>query len=263
MNDLFGGSGRDTRPRVDDTSFFRGFAAKAVANFAQDLCYWAIQPHSQPLPEGWADSYRRRMEELRGLVQQNFAGVGAVSRDLQQFEEDARELILILYSDSQISMQPVQNWSIRAYREAFERVMEWQQKFRQMAVKLNSQHEQTREELDQWREANRQTAFSSYPVTEPVGAADAFPGDVYLDSSTVTAERLASHAGVTGKRIRGLLKNSRHKTDKGGLKLYHYDSALPTLRRWCKNTRTKELNLITWPDSAEQLKTQKAERKKK
>jgi hypothetical protein len=161
MNDIVEGGGRHTRPRVDDTSFFRGYAAQTVADFAKDLCYWAIQPHPQPLPEGWADSYRRRLEELRGLVQRNFAGVGAVIRDLQQFEDDARELIVILDSDPQISMQPVQNWPIRAYREAFERVMEWQQQFRQLAVKLNAQYEQTREELDQWRAANRQAAFSS------------------------------------------------------------------------------------------------------
>ena len=161
MNDIVEGGGRHTRPRVDDTSFFRGYAAQTVADFAKDLCYWAIQPHPQPLPEGWADSYRRRLEELRGLVQRNFAGVGAVIRDLQQFEDDARELIVILHSDPQISMQPVQNWPIRAYQEAFERVMEWQQRFRQLAVKLNAQYEQTREELDQWRAANRQAAFSS------------------------------------------------------------------------------------------------------
>jgi hypothetical protein len=176
MNDIVEGGGRHTRPRVDDTSFFREYAAQTVADFAKDLCYWAIQPHPQPLPEGWADSYRRRLEELRGLVQRNFAGVGAVIRDLQQFEDDARELIVILHSDPQISMQPVQNWPIRAYQEAFERVMEWQQRFRQLAVKLNAQYEQTREELDQWRAANRQAALSSYPVAEPVGAADAVGG---------------------------------------------------------------------------------------
>ena len=263
MNDIVEGGGRHTRPRVDDTSFFRGYAAQTVADFAKDLCYWAIQPHPQPLPEGWADSYRRRLEELRGLVQRNFAGVGAVIRDLQQFEDDARELIVILHSDPQISMQPVQNWPIRAYQEAFERVMEWQQRFRQLAVKLNAQYEQTREELDQWREANRQAAFSSYPVAEPVGAADATGGDVYPNSSTVTAEQLALHAGVSSRKIRDQLKDSLHEIDNRGRKLFDYASVLPVLQNWCKNTRTRKLNSIQWPTLAENLKTLRPERKKK
>lgn len=267
-----------------DRTFFQAFALTLVTQVLSDIRCWAEQPHPEPLPKDWDCAYRR---DLSGVIEQaveNFAGDSETVARLRRTERLARDVVSAMSSSFAVSSKPAVEWP-EAYAAYFQKMLSEELFLRELRDSLDAKDRRetkrrrqsasdthtaapsdaVRIGRDELHDRNGVTGggTSADTVAEPIGAAVAIGGDVYPNSSTVTAEQLAVHAKVSSRKIRKQLKDSPHETDNHGRKLFDYASILPVLQNWCETSRTRRLNSIRWPNLAENLKTLRPERKKK
>ena len=104
-----------------------------VAKALQDLICWGEQPHSNPLPEGWAAAYRESISNAVRLAKTNFAVAGdeETVEFLRKVERLARDVITSIASSFSISSRPAAEWP-EGYAERFQQLVKAELQIREL-----------------------------------------------------------------------------------------------------------------------------------
>jgi hypothetical protein len=102
-----------------------------VCRVIQDLLCWGEQPHSNPLPEGWAAAYRKSIANAVDLAKSNFHEDEETVEFLRKAERLATDVVSAMASSFSISGKVAAEWP-EGYAERFQRLVKVELRLREL-----------------------------------------------------------------------------------------------------------------------------------
>ena len=100
------------------------WSAICVGRQISDLICWAIHPHPEALPDGWAAAYKLKITDAVNAAEKWHASDACLIDRLRSAKRLAFQFIALINDRPKISTVPVEEWPIQSYRQLFDDLAE-------------------------------------------------------------------------------------------------------------------------------------------